>query len=538
MPYRRNNYDFVIDSSFTPFTMQEMLVPFMAYKDAFEKSEEAYTDLSTRADKFKYLANSLDPNSEAAKIYNGYANDLKAQAEDLANNGLSMGNRSALTNLKRRYQGEIGRLVDADTELKKERELRRQMSAKDPSMLWAADNLTIDNFLDGNTPSLYGISGNELYAKGAAAGKAASARIYSDPTVRALDKYYNEYFSTVGYSPEKMQEFREKLSAIPELQRAAMDIVKANKVGELGEGSANYQAALQQIVNGIADGAIYQRQSSMQRNLGVMTAAEADASARGWASERRAEKQMELSALASGYKRENGRWVLDEEGIKKRAELMGIDSYNPDDWELGPDGKPRRKKGTSTAKTPEEAAEDAVRKKELEKKMTRIQNLKGAHTIGEAAKQNFVPIFATIRPSHGRPKYKDSKELQDALIEIAAMDPKKAKGLNVNGWRSGRKGDDVEDLAFNFTDAPLVSGWFNAPWSMGDFDYSDDTRGRILTDAEYDALPADVKTSITMEMKRQGYDLEDPNMYAAIMEVRKGNHKGYVTLVENENLIP
>lgn len=301
MPYRRNNYDFVIDSSFTPFTMQEMLVPFMAYKDAFEKSEEAYTDLTTKADKFKYLAKNLDPNSEAAKIYNGYANDLKAQAEDLANNGLSMGNRSALTNLKRRYQGEIGRLVDADTELKKERELRRQMSAKDPSMLWAADNLTIDNFLDGNTPSLYGISGNELYAKGAAAGKAASARIYSDPKVRALDKYYNEYFSTVGYSPEKMQEFREKLSAIPELQRAAMDIVKANKVGELGEDSANYQAALQQIVNGIADGAIYQRQSSMQRNWDVMTAAERDNSARSWASFNESKRQHNNQMKLHGF---------------------------------------------------------------------------------------------------------------------------------------------------------------------------------------------------------------------------------------------
>ena len=538
MPYRRNNYDFVIDSSFTPFTMQEMLVPFMAYKDAFEKSEEAYTDLTTKADKFKYLAKNLDPNSEAAKIYNGYANDLKAQAEDLANNGLSMGNRSALTNLKRRYQGEIGRLVDADTELKKERELRRQMSAKDPSMLWAADNLTIDNYLDGNTPNLYGISGTELYTKAAAASQAASKRQFSvNGESKTLGGYYYDYVQKMGYNPDTIAKFRSDMSAIPELRQAAKDILKANGVTDNLTGRALEQAE-QQVINGMIDGAVYSEQHNLQRDLGTPTWAEKDASDRGWASERRADKQMELSALASGYKRENGRWVLDEEGIKKRAELMGIDSYNPDDWELGPDGKPRRKKGTSAAKTPEEAAEDAVRKKELEKKMTRIQNLKGAHTIGEAAKQNFVPIFATIRPSHGRPKYKDSKELQDALIEIAAMNPKDAKGLNVNGWRSGRKGDDVEDLAFNFTDAPLTSGWFNAPWSMGDFDYSDDTRGRILSDAEYNALPADVKTSITMEMKRQGYDLEDPNMYAAIMEVRKGNHKGYVTLVENENLIP
>ena len=280
MPRGYNNYSFVIDSSFQPFTMQEMLVPFTAYKDAYEKTEEAYIDLSEKADKFKYLADTLDPDSKAAQIYNGYANDLKAQAEDLAHNGLSMGNRRALTNMRRRYQGEIGRLVEADTALQKEKELRRQMATKDPTMLYATDNLNIDSYLDNNTPNLYSVSGNDLYARGAAAGKAASARIYSDPQVRALDKYYNEYFSTEGYSPEKMQEFRDNLAAIPELQKAAMDIVKANRVGELGEGSANYNAALQQIINGIADGAIYQRQNNMQRNLGQLTAAEAASDAR------------------------------------------------------------------------------------------------------------------------------------------------------------------------------------------------------------------------------------------------------------------
>ena len=31
---------FVIGSNFHPFTMQEQLVPFQMYKDAFEKTEE------------------------------------------------------------------------------------------------------------------------------------------------------------------------------------------------------------------------------------------------------------------------------------------------------------------------------------------------------------------------------------------------------------------------------------------------------------------------------------------------------------------
>ena len=180
MAYRGGSQiDFTIDSSFQPFSMQEMLVPFTAYKDAFEKTEEAYLELSDKSDKFKYLSEQLPEGSKARQIYEGYANTLASQAEDLARNGLSMGNRRALTSLKRRYSGEIGRLDKAQTALEKEQALRREMGLKDSSMLYAANNFSIDDFLDGNTPNLYGISGTELYTRGAAAGKAASSRVFS-----------------------------------------------------------------------------------------------------------------------------------------------------------------------------------------------------------------------------------------------------------------------------------------------------------------------------------------------------------------------
>ena len=125
MPYRRNNVDFTINSYYQPMSMQEMMTPLVMYKDAYEKSEAAYEDLSSKADTFKYLAKKLEdnPDSEAAKIYKGYADELSKQAEDLARNGLSMNNRRALTNLKRRYQGEIGRLVSADEAMREEQKL-------------------------------------------------------------------------------------------------------------------------------------------------------------------------------------------------------------------------------------------------------------------------------------------------------------------------------------------------------------------------------------------------------------------------------
>lgn len=375
----------MIDSSFQPFTMQEMLVPFTAYKDAYEKMEEDYTELSKNASDFDYLSKTLPEGSKARQIYEGYANDLKAQADDLAKNGLGMGNRRSLLNMKRRYSGEIGRLRKADEALKQEQALRRQMSAKDPSMMYADEILNIDSYLDGNTPNLYGISGTELYTKGAAAGKAASSRVFSaGDKGSTLGGYYRDYVQSMGYTPEQLRQFGDQIandfaarvSVLPELQQAANQILEANGVNENLTGN-NLRKAQQQVIRGIIDGAVYTESHNPQRDLGVMTAVEKAADVRAKEAATRAQQQLELSALQSGYKRENGKWVLDEEGIKKRAEMLGIDPYNPDEWEVGPDGKPKRKPKTLKSKLPEEKANTEKGKKLSELDRSTLANNNG-----------------------------------------------------------------------------------------------------------------------------------------------------------------
>lgn len=268
------NYAFVVDNSFQPFSMQEMLVPFSAYKDAYEKSEEQYNDLSDKSDKFKYLSETLPEGSKARKLYEGYANDLARQAEDLAHNGLSMSNRRALTSLRRRYQGEIGRLLQADEAMREEKKLRRSLSVQDSSMLYAIDNLDIDSFLDGESPNLYNISGNELYTRGAAAGKAASSRVFSAGDAGStLNGYYRDYVQKMGYSRDTIQKFYQDMSAIPELQMAADAILEERGVNQNLTGH-NLQRARQSVINGMIDGAIYQENHNPQRDLGVLTETE------------------------------------------------------------------------------------------------------------------------------------------------------------------------------------------------------------------------------------------------------------------------
>lgn len=316
------DYSFVVSPSFNPFNMQEMLVPFSAYKDAFEKSEEQYDTLTQGADKFKYLSETLPEGSKARQIYEGYANDLRTQAEDLAHNGLTMGNRRALTSLKRRYQGEMGRILQADEAMREEKKLRQSLGAQDTSLLYANDNLNIDDFLDGNTPNLYRISGNELYTRGAAAGKAASSRVFSAGDAGStLNGYYRDYVQKLGYSPETIRKFYEDMSTIPELQMAADAILEERGVSQNLSGY-NLRRARQSVINGMIDGAVYQENHSPQRDLGVLTPMEQNQIDMQQKQFNLSKVQLDARAASMGYRvDDNGNLVLDPDRMKALKEL-------------------------------------------------------------------------------------------------------------------------------------------------------------------------------------------------------------------------
>lgn len=362
MPYRRGNYDFVIDNSFRPFSFQEMLAPYAIYKDAFEKSEEAYNELRTKADDFKYLSETLPEGSRAREIYEQYANDLNTQALDFAQNGLTMGNRSALTGLRQRYQGEIGRLAKAQTRLDEEMKLRRQMNAKDSSLLYGTQNLSIDDFLDNGTPNLYSISGNELYTKGAAAGQAASKRVYgTEDAGSTLGGYYRDYVQRMGYNAETINRFRQDMSAIPELQAQADAILQANGVYDNLDERGIAQAR-QQVINGMIDGAVYTESHNPQRDLGVMTATEKAADARAKASQAFQEKQYN-EITKPNFDMQRQEWE-DQRKLKYTFDEQGnVTGFNPNyvssDYEVDPNtGKLKRKSKSSTSQTQEEKDEN------------------------------------------------------------------------------------------------------------------------------------------------------------------------------------
>ena len=306
MAYRSGHYDFVIDSSFQPFSMQEMLAPLTMYKEAFEKSEEAYADLKTKADVFKDLSESLPENSKAKQIYEGYANDLNSQAEDLARNGLNMGNRRALTSLKQRYSGEIGRLDRAKTALEEAKKTRSALEASGKRRLYATNNFTIDDFLDGNTPNMYSVDPDVLYAKGAQRGKSVSSRM-SD--IKEGGSMVNGYFRNViqsqGMDPRSLSQWMQS-DEFSKMVDLAM--IEEGVAGNLK--GMDYLRAKQAYISGIFDGVVYTEKNDLQRDYDKMTAHEKAELSMQQVRQNLAERQFALETQKYADERA-GKYIID-----------------------------------------------------------------------------------------------------------------------------------------------------------------------------------------------------------------------------------
>lgn len=276
MPYRGGNFGFVIDSSFRPYSFQEFLAPLAIYNDAYEKDEAAYIDLTEKADKFKYLSETLPEGSRARAMYENYAKELDAQANDFMTNGLNPGNRAALMNLKRRYSGEIGTLNRAYDQLTELQKQRNALAAAGKPMLYATEMPTIDDMLDGSNFNRYAIDSTDLYARGVNLGKTISSRMYSaGDNGNVLNGYYRDWVEKNGISQDSINAFMNS-----DFVKNVVDNVLVERGVDANLTGQSYDKARQSVLNGIYEGVVYQEKHNPQRDLGVPSWSEKETAAR------------------------------------------------------------------------------------------------------------------------------------------------------------------------------------------------------------------------------------------------------------------
>lgn len=95
------NY-FVMDSTFRPYTFDELMKPYQMYAQEYDKQEAL---LNEARDK-EFAAENLDAvaDEEAYKLYNTATNNLRAVSDELATRGLTTGLRSRLQSTAKDYK--------------------------------------------------------------------------------------------------------------------------------------------------------------------------------------------------------------------------------------------------------------------------------------------------------------------------------------------------------------------------------------------------------------------------------------------------
>ena len=228
------NYSLVINSKFRPFTYDELMKPVHDSTVAHQEVEAAYGALDTQASKWEHMANQAT-DEKAYTMYKTYADDLRAQADNLARNGLNALSRKDLLTMQRRYAQEITPIENAYTRRAALADEQRKLSQQDVSLRFQKDaaTMSLDDFIDN--PMLdYGKSYSgaalEKQAGEAAASLAKGLREYA--ITGTSDPYTNAFVLKYGYTPEKISAF-------------LSDFENPN--------SPNHDAALAQILESVID---------------------------------------------------------------------------------------------------------------------------------------------------------------------------------------------------------------------------------------------------------------------------------------------
>lgn len=256
---------YTIESSYKPFSFQELVTPYMLYKDAYDKQEANLEALYDKASAFSDL-DDLPEDSQARKIYDNYMSTLNAANKDFATNGLTMNNRGLYNNIRKRYQGEIGRLAQAKTKVEDINKQRIALRMQGKGMIYSKDNIDIDDMLGKDKPNMFGISTDYLYSLGSKAGATSSSRVWSNPEIKkTANKFYMLASQSNGYTPEILAQMREDFMSIPEFRKQVENAMKANGVTENLKGDKYTQAALN-YVNGFVDSCTYKKNDNFMQN--------------------------------------------------------------------------------------------------------------------------------------------------------------------------------------------------------------------------------------------------------------------------------
>ena len=258
------NYSLVVNSKFQPFSFERYIQPYQMYGEAYKEVENALGELATKASIWEKLANE-QADKDVYDMYKSYADDLNAQVDLLAKEGLNAASRKGLLNMRNRYSQDIIPIEKAYNQRSKLAEEQRKLRAANPSIMFDRDfsSISLKDLLDNPELSYTPVSGDDLYKKGKEAAISSSSRL-----LEVMPDLQGQYWKIrQGYGADVANKFLIDQANIPELNKAIDRIVSQS-----GVTSANKSRATDYVISGIMSGMSYDEK--YQANRGYVDPAE------------------------------------------------------------------------------------------------------------------------------------------------------------------------------------------------------------------------------------------------------------------------
>lgn len=194
-----------LDTKFNPFTYDEMVKPLVYYKEAYDKAEEAYSNLTQQTESFRDVVNQ-ETSPEAFQMYQRYSGDLNNVVDDFSK-GMTSRNRRALMGLKKRYSQDIVPIAKASEAMDKANDFRDKAG---PDAIFEVGRYnSLDQFLHGKTANNKYESRDTITKTTAAMTQAIMAEAVKKPEFKKVMD--GQYWETIQHSGDSYEQLMEAL---------------------------------------------------------------------------------------------------------------------------------------------------------------------------------------------------------------------------------------------------------------------------------------------------------------------------------------
>lgn len=233
-----SQYNLSLNTTFQPFTYEEMLKPVLLATQEHRVIEEGLATLEEEAAIWDKLANSA-VDQDTYQVYKNFSDEVEAEAAQLAQYGLDPQSRRRMLKMKSKYKEDIAPIEVAWKAREAEAKLQQDAYTKDNTVRFeqGAYDTPLSQYMTNPTRMTNHVSGTQVYNDVLNASKLIAQQLSDYKTNGDLDDYNKKVLADYGIDANQVQTIINKYKNNP--QGLYTDTTFNSIMGSLVEGAIN-----------------------------------------------------------------------------------------------------------------------------------------------------------------------------------------------------------------------------------------------------------------------------------------------------------